>query len=146
MRVVIREMTIEYYDETVALWHAVPGVDVTSADARDGVAAFLERNPGLSSVALDGGAVIGTVLCGHDGRRGYISHLAVANTHRRMGIGSALVRRCIELLGESGIQKCHVFVFRENGLALSFWHGTEWTQRVELELLSMFTTPDRRKP
>jgi ribosomal protein S18 acetylase RimI-like enzyme len=146
MSVVIREMTTGDYDGALAQWQAAPGVAVTSADTREGVAAFLERNPSLSSVALDGNAVVGTVLCGHDGRRGYLSHLAVADNHRRSGVGRKLVQRSIELLDESGIEKCHLLVFRENELALSFWKGAGWVPRVELELFSTFTAPKRRDP
>ena len=141
MSVTFREMTLDDYEGTVALWRSVPGVAVTEDDTLDGVAAFLRRNPGLSLAALDGSQLVGVVLCGHDGRRGYISHLAVADTHHRLGIGGRLVGRCIELLHEADIQKCHVFVFRENGTALSFWKDAGWVPRGELEVLSTYTVP-----
>ena len=146
MSVVVREMTLDDHGDAVALWRSVPGVQVTEDDTLDGLAAFLERNPGLSLVAAEGGTTAGTVLCGHDGRRGYISHLAVVDTHRRQGVADMLVTRCVDLLEAAGIEKCHVFVFRNNGPALSFWRDTGWTPRAELEVLSTFTASDRRRP
>jgi len=80
--------------------------------------------------------VVGTVLCGHDGRRGYIHHLAVAQSHRRRGIGRALVERILSALMAQGIQKCHLFVFGENRQAIAFWERVGFSQRVELVMMS----------
>jgi len=74
----IREMTIGDYDEVLALWKGTEGVGLTPADSRQNVARFLARNPGLSLVARAGGKIVGAVLGGHDGRKGYLYHLAVA--------------------------------------------------------------------
>lgn len=74
MSIVIREMTIQDYDEVLALWRTSEGVGLSDADSDEGVARFLDRNPGLSFVARDGEHLVGAVLCGHDGRRGYIHH------------------------------------------------------------------------
>ncbi|MFH1688752.1 MAG: GNAT family N-acetyltransferase [Candidatus Eisenbacteria bacterium] len=98
MSVAIREMTIDDYFDVIALWHDAPVVDVTEADTRDGVDKFLSCNPGLRIVAIDGESVVGTILCGHDGSRGYLSHLAVAESHRRRGLGSSLLRRAMAKL------------------------------------------------
>jgi len=132
----IRPMTIADYDQVYALWQACEGVGLSATDEPQAIRAYLERNPGLSAVALDGGRVVGTVLCGHDGRRGYIHHLAVAQSHRRRGIGRALVERMLSALMAQGIQKCHLFVFGENRQAIAFWERVGFSQRVELVMMS----------
>jgi ribosomal protein S18 acetylase RimI-like enzyme len=132
MGIVIREMSIQDYDEVLALWRASEGVGLSDADSEEGVARFLDRNPGLSFVAWDGEHLVGVVLCGHDGRRGYIHHLAVSKPHRRQGLGRALVERCLSALRRAGIGKCHIFVFADNQDTIAFWKKIGWTQRVEL--------------
>jgi ribosomal protein S18 acetylase RimI-like enzyme len=133
----IKEMTIGDYDEVVALWRATEGVGLSDADSREGIARFLERNPGLSYVArTEDGQLVGAALCGHDGRRGYIHHLAVAESARRQGLGRNLVGRCMFCLMQIGIQKCHLFVFGENEAAQKFWDSLGWMQRVELVMMS----------
>ena len=139
MSMVIREMTIRDYDEVAGLWQNSQGVGLSDSDSREGVARFLERNPGLSFVARDGEHLVGVVLCGHDGRRGYIHHLAVSKSHRRQGLGRALVQRCLSALGRDGIGKCHIFVFAANGDAVTFWKNVGWTERVELIMMSQYT-------
>ena len=133
----IKEMTIGDYDEVYGLWRATEGIGLSEADSREGIARFLERNPGLSYVARDEhGELVGAALCGHDGRRGYIHHLAVAESARRQGLGRNLVGRCMFCLMQIGIQKCHLFVFGENDTAQKFWDSLGWMQRVELVMMS----------
>ena len=139
MSIVIREMTIRDYDEVGGLWRSSEGVGLSDADSREGAARFLERNPGLSFVARDGEHLVGVVLCGHDGRRGYIHHLAVSKPHRRQGLGRALVERCLSALGRDGIGKGHIFVFADNQDTVAFWRSIGWTQRVELVMMSQYT-------
>jgi ribosomal protein S18 acetylase RimI-like enzyme len=139
MSIVIREMAIQDYDEVLALWRTSEGVGLSDADSEEGVARFLARNPGLSFVARDGEHLVGAVLCGHDGRRGYIHHLAVSESHRRQGLGRALVARCLSALRRDGIGKCHIFVFADNQDTLTFWKSIGWTQRVELVMMSQYT-------
>ena len=139
MSIVIREMTIQDYDEVFALWQASEGVGLSDADSEKGVVCFLERNPGLSFVAHDGEYLVGAVICGHDGRRGYIHHLAVSKSHRRQGLGRALVERCLSALGREGIGKCHIFVFADNQDPIPFWKSIGWTERVELIMMSQYT-------
>jgi len=88
-------MTMADYDAVIELMKATPGVSFRDADSRDATARYLERNPGLSFVAEKGDRLVGCVMCGHDGRRGYLQHLAVLPEHRRQGIASALVERCL---------------------------------------------------
>lgn len=118
------------------LWQAVEGVGLSAADEPAALASFLDRNPGLSFVAEADGALVGAVLCGHDGRRGYIHHLAVAPAYRRQGLGEALTDHCLHALARAGIGKCHLFVFRENAAGQTFWRITGWTERVDLALFS----------
>ncbi len=134
---IIREMTIEDYDEVYALWESVEGVGLCDVDGRDDIAAYLERNPGASFVArVSYGHLAGAVLCGHDGRRGYLHHLAVGAAHRRHGLGKSLVRAALARLKTLGFRKCHIFVFRDNGPGQSFWESLGWRERVDLGIMS----------
>ncbi len=134
--IVIREMAIADYDEVLALWQASEGIGLSDADSREGIARFLARNPGLSSVVHDGEDLVGAALCGHDGRRGYIHHLAVSKPHRRRGLGRALAEHSLFALRRDGIGKCHIFVFGDNKDAIAFWDKIAWTERVELVMMS----------
>ena len=139
MTLIIQEMMIDHYDRVLALWQASEGVGLSEADSRVSIAGFLERNPGLSFVAFVGEQLVGVVLCGHDGRRGYIHHLAVSHNHRRQGIGRILMDHSLAALERAGIDKCHIFVFRENKTALNFWQSTGWIERVDLTMWSKYT-------
>jgi putative acetyltransferase len=141
----IRPMSPEDYDEVRALWERSPGVGLSSADSREGVESYLEANQGLSRVAVSEEKIVGAVLCGHDGRRGYISHLAVEGPRRRTGIATALADACIEALAAEGIEKCHVLVFRDNDDALAFYRDNGWHGRDELVIMSRFTC-ERSEP
>jgi ribosomal protein S18 acetylase RimI-like enzyme len=136
MTIDIHEMTIADYDEVRALWQRSEGIDLSGADSRSSITRFLERNPGLSFVARDGEQLVGAVLCGHDGRRGYIDHLVVSKTHRRQGIGRMLASRCLYNLMQNGIQKWNLFVREDNKDAIAFWSKLGWQQRVELVTMS----------
>jgi len=135
----IREMTIPDYDAVIALWRASEGVGLSDDDAPDAIARYLKRNPGMSFTAWEGAELVGAVLCGHDGRRGYIHHLAVRESHQRQGIGKALVVRCLAALKAVGIDKCHLFVFAANADAIAFWKSVGWMWRGELGQMSRYT-------
>jgi ribosomal protein S18 acetylase RimI-like enzyme len=122
-----------------ALWQRTPGVGLSDADEAPAIEAFLRRNPGLSHVALQGGQLVGTILCGHDGRRGLIHHLVTAPDHRRQGLGRALLHQGLRGLQEAGIDKCHLMVFRDNAEGLAFWRRVGAQERIELGLYSMLT-------
>lgn len=119
------------------LWRGTEHIGLSSADEPARLADFLHRNEGCSFVALDAGAVVvGACLCGHDGRRGYIHHLAVAESHRRAGMGAGLLERCLAALRERGIQKAHAFVYAANPYGERFWAARGWIRREELALYS----------
>lgn len=136
MAIELREMTIDDYEQVYDLWKSCEGIGLSDADSKQGIERFLKRNPGLSFVAMDGDQIVGAALCGHDGRRGYIHHLAVRHSHRRQGIGRSLVGRCMYSLMRIGINKCHLFVFGDNQDAIAFWERVGWTRRVELMMMS----------
>jgi ribosomal protein S18 acetylase RimI-like enzyme len=132
----IAPLTTADYPAVLRLWQSTEGITVRDVDSPDAAQRYLQRNPGLSFVARDGDQVIGAVLCGHDGRRGYLNHLAVAAGYRNRGIGSALVERCLAALQESGIGKCHLFVLDDNLPGQAFWKRTGWTPRNDLVMMS----------
>jgi ribosomal protein S18 acetylase RimI-like enzyme len=137
MTISLATFTIESYDEVFTLWRQTPGVGLSSADSRVNIELYLDRNPGMSYLAkTPDGRVVGTILCGHDGRRGYIHHLTVHPDFRREGLASALVRRCEQELNRAGIQKCHLFIFNENTNGLEFWNSIGWTHRSDIGVIS----------
>jgi ribosomal protein S18 acetylase RimI-like enzyme len=120
-------MTAADYPRVLALWQQSDGVGLGESDSAEAVAAFLARNPGLSAVAESGtGEMVGAVLCGHDGRRGYLHHLAVSAPHRRQGIARRLVQYCFAGLARERIPKCNIFVFREKPESIAFWTYNGW--------------------
>jgi N-acetylglutamate synthase len=137
MEPTIRAMTMDDYPAVIALWQATEGMGLSQADSPERIRQYLARNPGLSLVAFSPrGDLIGAVLCGHDGRRGLLHHLAVHPDWRKLGVGRALVCRCLEGLAAAGIDKCHLFVYEKNQAGRSFWLRTGWYERPELVLMS----------
>ena len=121
-----REFVIDDYDAAVALWRLLEGIEVAEGDSREEIRAYLLRNPGLSRVAEENGAMVGAVLCGHDGRRGLIYHLAVAPAYQGKGIGKLLVGECIAQLRDAGIVRALILVAQDNSGAHSFWLRSGW--------------------
>ena len=132
----IRQFTMADHERALALWRGLEGIGLSAADARENMEPFLLRNAGLSFVAYDNGTLVGTVLCGQDGRRAYLYHLAVAGSHRRRKLGYALAQRCLSALRQCGIEKCHLFVYADNAPAIAFWKQNGWLTRNDLMLMS----------
>ena len=128
-------MTTADYEVVLRLWQKTEGVGLNESDEKELVTAFLIRNPGLSRVALKGDLIVGAVLCGHDGRRGYLHHLAVAKTDRKRGLGKALVEACLADLARMGIPKCNIFLFADNAEGESFWLHYGWSKRADLQVM-----------
>jgi N-acetylglutamate synthase len=124
------------YEQVMALWQSTEGITLREVDSRDAILAYLARNPGLSFVAREKSEIVGAVLAGTDGRRGYLQHLAVAPAYRGRGLGRALAERVIEGLSTAGIAKCHLMVRRENEPAKSFWEHLGWTARDDIAVMS----------
>ena len=123
-----REFVRADYDQAVKLWALVEGVEIAEGDSKSEVTSYLSRNPGLSRVAEENGTLAGAVLCGHDGRRGYIYHLAVAPTHHGKGIGKRLVQECVTRLREAGVTRALIFVAPDNPGGRAFWLRNGWEE------------------
>lgn len=109
------------YDTVLALWQAGEGVEVAEGDSRQEIAAFLQRNPELSRVAERDSVLVGAVLCGHDGHRGYLYHLVVADACRGQGLGRRLVDECRAGLRACGIVRAVLLVAKTNEGGAKFW-------------------------
>jgi len=138
----IRQFEAADYAAARSLWQETPGVGLSEADERKPIAQYLSRNPGLSFVAYEGESLVGTILCGHDGRRGLIHHLVTAKKFRRRGLGRQLLRAGLQALGAQGINKCHLLVFQSNTEGLAFWRAVAAIERKELALFSLSTAGD----
>jgi ribosomal protein S18 acetylase RimI-like enzyme len=138
MKIQIRSMVLEDYEAVAALWSETPGIFVRSVtDSREGIERLLARNPGLSTVAVDDGKLVGSALASHDGRRGYLQHVVVAPTARGQGIAKAMVDRCVEGLRQHRLGWVHLDVAVENTAAMAFWRKAGWHPRDELTRLSL---------
>jgi len=131
-----RNLQISDYDGVVALWRGCGGLSLRDADSREGMEKYLRRNPGLSFIAEDETGIRGTLMAGHDGRRGYIQHLAISPGIRRQGVGARLVELCLGALGAEGIEKSHVHVIGTNTDGIGFWSRLGWVHRNEIEMYS----------
>lgn len=121
-----REFCIDDYDPAVELWKRVEGLDVAEGDDRETIRRFLKQNTGLSRVAVDGSTIVGAVLCGHDGRRGYIYHLAVDPKFQGRGLGKRLINECLAGLKRVGLERANILVAKDNPRGLEFWRRCGW--------------------
>lgn len=128
----IDEMTIADYEDVLSLLRASLGVAIRGADSREATERYLARNPNLSFVARCAKRLVGCVMCGHDGRRGYLQHLAVDPSYQRGGIGTELVGRCLRELKRLEIDKIHLDVFVANTPAYQFWTNRGWKRREDI--------------
>ena len=129
----VRVMQIDDYDRVYALWSGTQGMGLRSLDdTREGIAKFLARNPATCFVATRENELVAVILAGHDGRRGYIYHLAVADEHRRQGLGKLLVERSLQALRREGINKVALVVFADNVSGNEFWESIGFANRRDL--------------
>jgi N-acetylglutamate synthase len=111
----------------LAFWTGIEGLGLTESDNEASIHSFLNRNPGFSGVATSlNEEIVGTVLCGHNGRAGFLYHLAVHPQHRRQGLGGYLVEHCIARLAEAAIPRCNIFVYTANNTGNQFWLRRGW--------------------
>jgi ribosomal protein S18 acetylase RimI-like enzyme len=136
MAVEIRIMNLDDYSGAIELWQSLPGLGLSSADELTAIEIFLNKNPSTCFVALDGQKIIGTILGGSDGRRGYLYHLAVHKDYQRIGLGRELSEKCLDSLRSQGLKKCHIFVISSNTEGLLFWERAGWLLRNDILIMS----------
>ena len=136
MTIKISHFLLEDYEEVFSLWQQCEGIGLSEADSRENIRSYLERNLGLSFIARNNNQLVGAVLAGHDGRRGYIHHLAVHPDWRRQGLGRRLVDQCLQALKKAGILKCHLFIFNTNRAGIFFWKAAGWEFRKDINVMS----------
>ena len=126
-------MTIQDYEKVYELWMSCKNMGFNDIDdSKEGIARFLERNPNTSFVALENENLVGIILGGHDGRRGYIYHLSVNENFRKNGIGSSLVKNCLEAFKQEKISKVALLVFKYNEVGNSFWEKQGFVLREDI--------------
>ena len=129
----IRTMTIEDFEQVHALWMTIKGFGIRSIDdSKEGVDRFLKRNPTTSVVAEIDNKIVGSILCGHDGRRGCLYHVCVDEKYRRHGIGKAMVVYAMQALKKEKINKVSLIAFTVNDIGNACWNTIEWTERKDL--------------
>lgn len=138
----IRIMTAEDYDRVYDLWINTAGMGLNSTDdSKSGIEKFLKRNPTSCFVAECDDMIVGAVMAGHDGRRGYIYHTAVLSDYRNQGIAKSLVDHVIAALEREGINKASLLVFKRNDIGNGFWENIGFGERNDLVYRSKAIRP-----
>ena len=136
MSAILVPMSIEDYTGMIALWQSLEGIGLSGADEQENLAAFIKQNDGTCFVLKENVRVVGTILTGNDGRRGYIYHLAIMPEYQKQGYGKKLVEKALDALKTAGIQKSHIFVISNNQPGIDFWEHIGWTLRDDVLIMS----------
>ena len=138
--IIIRRMNTEDYDEVSRLWSGIKGLGIRSIDdSREGVERFIMRNPSTSVVAQkEDGSIVGSILCGHDGRQACFYHVCVQEDYRKRGIGRALVGRAVEALKEERVSRIYLIAFKNNEVGNVFWSKVGWQRRDNRNYYELF--------
>ena len=129
----IQPMTADDYDEVRALWMTIRGFGIrTLDDSPADIRRFILRNPTTSVVARVEDRIVGSILCGSDGRQGSLYHVCVAREYRRRGIGTKMVGYCMQQLKLMGINKVSLIAFTRNDAGNAFWKQIEWTRKTDV--------------
>jgi putative acetyltransferase len=129
-------MTTKHVPKVIELWEETEGLILTPTDNALDLDTYFCHNPGMSHVSIREGKIVGAVLCGHDGRRGYLHHLAVDASCRNQGIGRTLVNACLSKLREVGIRQCNLFVIDNHANGRAFWMNDKWEEWPNIRLMS----------
>lgn len=131
--VTIRTMALADYEDVYSLWLSCKGMGLNDIDdSKEGIARYLDRNPETCFVALDGEKIVGVIMAGHDGRRGFIHHTAVSPEHRRQGIAKRLAETALTALKRLKISKVALLVFERNKEGNEFWENIGFTAREDV--------------
>ena len=143
----IKVMTINDYEELFELWQNTANMGLRSLDdSKEGISCFLKRNPNTNFVVYEDGQLVGAILCGHDGRRGYIYHTVVLPDYRRRGIAASLVESAIAALQKEGITRVCLNVMETNEQGKKFWISKGWEKKDFLGVYSKSITDKENLP
>ncbi len=143
MTIIVREMTMDDYDQVYKLWMTIQGFGIRSIDdSREGVERFLKRNPNMSVVAVQNGRIVGAILCGHDGRTGSFYHVCVAKDYRKHGVGHRMAHFAMRALQAEGINKVSLIAFKSNDLGNGFWRNVGWNERTDVNYYDFVLNED----
>ncbi|EAI6211283.1 GNAT family N-acetyltransferase [Campylobacter upsaliensis] len=141
----IRAMQEEDYEKVYVLWCEIKGFGLRSIDdSFENISAFLGRNPNLSAVAELEGEIIGSILCGHDGRTGGFYHVCVHPNHRKKGIAHEMTKFCLEALKKEKINKIALIAFKSNDLGNEFWRHYGFTLREDANYYDLSLNDDNQ--
>lgn len=139
----IRSMTAEDYPAVYQLWQGIEGFGLRSIDdSQDGIARFLKRNPTTSVVAVENGQILGSILCGHDGRTGCFYHVCVEQSHRHRGIATKMTAYALEQLKKEQISKVSLVAFTKNETGNACWKELGWKRRQDLNCYDYILNED----
>lgn len=143
----VKVMSIDDYPQLFWLWKNTPNMGLRSLDdSREGIRLFLNRNPRTNFVAYEEQRIVGAILCGNDGRRGYIYHTVVLPEYRRRGIASSLIEAAVEALKEEGITRVCLNVMESNEQGKAFWLKKGWEKKDFLGFYSKSITEKENLP
>lgn len=139
-------MTIEDYDAVNALWHRIKGFVLRSIDdSKEGIERFIKRNPTTCVVAVVNDKIVGSILCGHDGRKGCMYHVCVDPDYRRKGIGKEMVSFALSKLHEEKINDVSIVAFSENEVGNRFWNSLGWEMQSNLNSYEIRTNAENMR-
>ncbi|MEN6669466.1 GNAT family N-acetyltransferase [Psychrobacter sp. B38] len=101
-------------------------------DSQQGIKRMLQRNPTLNFVAEDDDRIVGVIIAGEDGRRGYLYHTAVHQDYRYRSIGQGLVKSVLNEMKKLEITKVGLFIFQNNHFGNGFWENMGFNVREDL--------------
>lgn len=123
-------------EDLTTFWRSIQGVGLGKGDDPDSLLRFIRRNPATCFLIRNEAKIVGSVLGGFDGRRGYIYHLAVCPERRRQGLGRVLMDTVCRALEKQGAHKIHLFVLNANSDVMGFYQRLGWNRRTDIQVMS----------
>ncbi len=134
----LRVMTIHDYDKVLKLWKSINGFYIRDVDdSFMGIEKFLSKNPNTNVVTLHNNDVVGSILCGYDGRCAYFYHVCVREDYRHKGVGKSMVEFVIESLKKEGATHINLIAFKDNGIGNLFWRDIGWSIKDSCNLYEL---------
>ncbi|MFX0031532.1 MAG: GNAT family N-acetyltransferase [Candidatus Hodarchaeota archaeon] len=141
----IEKFTIENYENIVQLWKKVD-LSITSSDSKEEIERMIKKNPNLSLISKIGGKIVGVVMGGFDGRRGYVHHLAIDPKYQKKGFGRKLMDELMERFRQKKVHKVHLFIEKRNKDVITFYQKLGWEMRNDLVMMSFVPDKNLYKP